>query len=112
VALVSVMVSQEAYPNLRNWIGFVEPDIGIFGLSQGWTLPSRETKPLAHGYHDMSGNNLTSPFGTVNLVNLGSRQLTRTRTEPKSRSTTSFIHARTKEAGPASCGASSIAARR
>ena len=48
----------------------MEPDIGI-GLSQGWTLPSGETKPLAYGYPVMSGNNLTSPFGTLNVVNLG-----------------------------------------
>ena len=73
VALVSITASISANEgSLRNWIEVNDPAIGEFGLASDWELPAGETDMrLVYGYHVMSGNNAESPFGTLNLVNLG-----------------------------------------
>lgn len=53
-------------------IEFVEPSIGSFGLSgDDWFLPAGAEPASAHGYHVVSGNNASTAFAALNLVNIG-----------------------------------------
>ena len=73
-ALVSHMAEARATTGgsgVNAKIVFVEPAIGEFGLSTTWELPEGAAPADAFGYHIFSGNSLTSPFGSLGLVNIG-----------------------------------------
>lgn len=73
VALVSHMAEARATTGgsgVNGRMAFVDPAIGEFGLSSDWELPHGADPALAYGYHVFAGNSLTSPFGSLNLVNI------------------------------------------
>ncbi len=73
VALVSHMAEARATTGgsgVNGRIAFVDPAIGEFGLSSDWKLPRGADPALAYGYHVFAGNTPTSPFGSLNLVNI------------------------------------------
>ena len=76
-ALVSHMAEARATTGgsgINGWLSFVEPAIiGEFGLRFGlpWELPEGAAPADAYGYQVFAGNSLTSPWGSLMLVNIG-----------------------------------------
>ncbi len=76
VALVSHMAEARATSGGSGVLGyfdFVDPAIGEFGLGsqEAWELPPGADPATAYGYVVMTGNSLVSPWGSLNLLNIG-----------------------------------------
>lgn len=70
VALVSIIMSSGTTSVLHR-IEFVDPDLGNFGLSgDDWYLPAGSDEASAYGYLVMAGNNASTAFAALNLVNI------------------------------------------
>ncbi len=71
-ALVSIIM-QSGTTSVLHRIEFAAPSIGSFGLSgaDDWFLPAGADPASAYGYLVMAGNNASTAFAALNLVNIG-----------------------------------------
>ena len=70
-ALVSIIM-QSGTTSVLHRIEFADPDIGNFGLAgDDWFLPAGSDPASAYGYLVMAGNNASTAFAALNLVNIG-----------------------------------------